>query len=121
MISDFTRQRVYRRSGKMCEAMVAVPGTTVWTRCGVSPVEVHHTLKQSRGGDVLDRVGEIYHLMALCHAHHRDAEGTEAYEGNLLIAGHVIWDNVWERPVYTGPDEYLLKTYPNPMLKGLIS
>lgn len=118
------RMEVYYRSHGRCEALVrvmtspldfrgmAVSSTDVWTRCYDMPVEVHHALKRSRGGDVLDRVGETYHLIALCHRHHRMAEGTAAYAGQMLIDGTVVWDHIRQVPVYTGSDEYLRSKYP---------
>mgnify|MGYP003329687016 CR=1 FL=1 len=110
-VSEFARVAVYHRSGKQCEAMIWVD--TVWTRCGISPVEVHHLLKRSQGGNALDEAGETYHLIALCNKHHKDAHtsGT-GYESEMMIAGEAIWDSLLDRPVYRGPDEVLSKKYP---------
>jgi hypothetical protein len=66
-------------------------------------------LKRSRGGALLDPY-EIYHLIALCHQHHRYAE-TSGDETGLLIDGYVITDSITGRPVYTGSDPYLSATY----------
>ena len=91
----------------MCEAMVALPRT--WTRCGKPMIEVHHALKRSRGGHLLDPY-DIYHLIALCHTHHRYVE-TSGDETGMLIDGYVITDSITGRPVYTGSDVYLTATY----------
>lgn len=109
MITDKARKTVHDRSDRMCEAMIRVGH--VWTRCGLQPVELHHLLTRARGGDALDRVGETYHLIALCHLCHRNADGGDAYLGDLLIEGYAAWDDQLNRPVYTGPDKYLSTTY----------
>jgi hypothetical protein len=83
--------------------MVQLP--RAWARCGRPVVEVHHMLKRSRGGHLLDKY-EIYHLIALCHQHHRWAE-TSGENVGLLIDGYVITDSIHGCPVYTGSDEYL--------------
>jgi hypothetical protein len=110
------RMEVYYRSHGRCEALIRVMAsrTEVWTRCYDMPVEVHHALTRGRGGDVLDRVGEVYHLIALCGNHHRLAhkEPDIAYRGGALIQGAVTWDHIRQVPVYTGPDEYLREKYP---------
>jgi len=66
-------------------------------------------LKRSRGGALLDPY-DIYHLIALCHQHHRYAE-TSGDETGLLIDGYVITDSISGRPVYTGSDVYLTAKY----------
>lgn len=81
----------------------------VWARCGRGPVEVHHALKRSRGGQLLDPYTD-YHLIALCHQHHRYAEVTGDDSG-LLIDGYVITDSQTGLPVYTGSDLYLTATF----------
>jgi len=68
-ISDKIRESVYKRASNQCEAMMWVD--TIWTRCGMRPLEVHHRLKRSQGGGTLDKAGEIYHLVGLCPIHHR--------------------------------------------------
>lgn len=83
--------------------MVALPRT--WTRCGKPIIEIHHALKRSRGGHLLDPY-DIYHLIALCHQHHRYAE-TSGHETGMLIDGYVITDSISGKPVYTGSDLYL--------------
>lgn len=109
------RAAVHDRSGGMCEAYLML-GDTVHTRCWVSPTEVHHALPRSRGGRWLDKAGETHHLVDLCHHHHREAEKErpDAYQKGLLISGYVTWDALLQRPVYTGPDTYLTKTYGDP-------
>lgn len=103
------REQVLARSNSMCEAMVLVRPFT-WTRCGQTPVEIHHVLTRGRGGRILDEVGETYHLMALCHYHHRAADGEDAYAGDLLIDGYVTREN--GRVVYHGSDPVLKEKYP---------
>ena len=110
-ISNKAREEIYKRSDKQCEAMVLVD--VIWTRFGISPVEIHHMLKRSQGGNTLDEVGETYHLIALCPAHHKHAHTTDkGYQEEVLILGDVIWDNIEHRPVYRGPDPTLSKRYP---------
>lgn len=115
VLKDESRSKVLLRSDRMCEAMIANAG--VWSRCWQAPVEVHHLLTRARGGALLDRVGEDYHLIALCHWHHTQSDGEQAYLTGLLISGTVSWHNREDRPLYTGPDEYLTAIYgehPNP-------
>lgn len=102
------RAEVIRRSYGMCEAMVRLP--RAYARCGKNVVEVHHMLKRSRGGHLLDPLGETYHLIALCHEHHRYAE-TSGDDSGLLIDGYVVTDSISGRPVYVGSDEYLREHY----------
>lgn len=106
------RQLVVNRSGERCEAMVRVwTGTTyLWTRCYRTPIEVHHRLTRARGGNLLDELGEIYHLIALCHAHHRnEADGQYAFESGLLLDGRMYYSGgvYW----YEGSDQYLKDNY----------
>ena len=100
------REAVRQRSGGRCEAMVRLP--RAWSRCGRTSVEMHHALKRSRGGAILDEHGEIYHLIDLCRAHHHYAETSGDYT-SLIIDGYVTTEN--GVPVYEGPDEYLRKKY----------
>jgi hypothetical protein len=120
MITKNARKFVLDRSGGMCEAEVQVPmgsasqyetNKVLWTRCGKSPVEVHHALTRGRGGGSLDLVEETYHLIALCPACHRSADGMDAYLGDLLIEGSVTWDPARRMPVYYGPDQFLTEKY----------
>ena len=67
-------------------------------------------LTRSRGGRVLDEVGETYHLIRLCHKHHAMSDGGAAYEAGLLIDGYAITEG--GRVVYYGTDEYLSNKYP---------
>jgi len=75
------------------------------------PIEVHHLLTRARGGTLLDRVGEDYHLIALCRDCHARCDGEDAYMNRLLIEGYVSWDKAHHMPVYLGPDEYLTEKY----------
>jgi hypothetical protein len=95
-----------------CEAMVQVY-TGAWTRCWDGPTERHHMLTRARGGRVLDAVGETYHLINLCHHHHRLSDGAVAYEAGLLIDGYAMREG--NRVVYYGTDDYLSAKYPKEM------
>lgn len=101
------RTKVITRSGGCCEAMVPLP--RAWARCGVSPIEDHHALTRARGGDILDALGEIHHHLALCARHHRTAHRALGRLAGLLIDGYVYREGV--HVVYSGPDEYLTRTY----------
>lgn len=117
---EMTPEKAVRyRSGGVCEAMVLVEGRSilgekayVWTRCGRTPVEVHHRLTRGRGGELLDELGETYHLLALCPGHHRDSDGKDAYAGGLLLAGSMIKNQFGV--YYEGPDPVLSQRYPKP-------
>lgn len=109
MITSHQRLEINYRSGGMCEGMVK--RGAIWTRCWQTPVEIHHLLTRARGGGVLDRVGEIYHLIALCTKHHQASDGQEAYLAGLLIDGSVSWDKSYRKPVYQGTDVYLKERY----------
>jgi hypothetical protein len=90
---------------------MVLTGYGKWTRCGVrNGVEVHHALTRGRGGRILDEEGECYHLIVLCQAHHRGADGEDAYEGDLLIDGYMTRER--GRAVYHGTDPYLSEKYP---------
>ena len=97
-----------------CEAMVAVTsasGRRGYVMCGETGAHLHHRLTRARGGLLLDQVGETYHQMRLCPIHHAYAhDNAGAIEGGLLLEGRVI-SGPDGRPVYTGPDEYLSRTY----------
>lgn len=82
---------------------------SIWTRCGVNVYEVHHALTRARGGAVLDQAGEYYHLIVLCHKHHRMADGDPDKLAGLLIDGYAITEN--GKPVYYGTDPYLRSKY----------
>jgi len=101
------RDKAMHRAGGRCEAEVEVNG--VWTRCFDNDVEVHHKLTRARGGTILDKAGEDYHLVVLCRKHHRQSDGIDAYVGGLLIDGYVVSIN--GRPKYYGQDEYLKEKY----------
>lgn len=100
------RAKVLERSGGFCEAMVALPRS--WARCGRSPVDDHHALPRSRGGSLLDEVGEMYHHIALCRFHHSQVD-EYGFDSGLLIAGYAYRDGT--RIVYQGPDEHLTRVY----------
>lgn len=89
--------------------MVKVRG--IYTRCGKFAEDVHHRLTRSRGGDVLDREGETYHLINLCHNHHMwvHANISEATRSGLYLLGQVFIDG--GRVLYLGPDQYLSQRY----------
>jgi len=106
-MSHQLRTIVRKRSGGMCEAMILV--NNVWTRCWDKPVEMHHLLPRSRGGRILDAVGEDYHLIDVCPKHHRESDTGEGFVGGLMISGYVVLNG--DRPVYTGPDEFLKEKY----------
>lgn len=93
-----------------CEAMVERRGRSY--RCPNLATDDHHMLFRSRGGDLLDRVGETYHRIMLCRrchdfTHNNNDRGPDA----LVIDGYVTWDKLRDVPVYEGPDPYLLEKY----------
>ena len=113
MISVLTRGEIYKRSYGRCEAIITV---MAWDReytgrCRNRATEIHHRLTKARGGDLLDKVGETYHLIHLCPSCHRASDGAQAYLDAMLIEGSVTWDKLYDRPMYVGPDEYLSKRY----------
>jgi hypothetical protein len=83
----------------------------MYTCCGQPDAHLHHKLTRARGGLLLDAVGETYHLMYLCPAHHSVAHDQPAFENGLLLRGSVISVPGSSVPLYTGPDEYLLEHY----------
>lgn len=109
MINGRQDRHVRERADGKCEAMLQLPNG-IWARCWKGPIEVHHMLTRARGGAILDRVGEIYHLIALCPDCHRASDGDMAYAGDLLIDGYVT-TNKEGRPVYHGSDSYLRSKY----------
>ena len=108
-MSTTSRERVFERSGGRCEVLVRVGD--VWTRCGRMASDVHHLLPRSRGGDVLDDEGEVYHLINLDRHHHNQIHGSpaDAYRTGLTIDGQVYIDGT--RVVYRGTDTYLSERY----------
>jgi hypothetical protein len=95
-----------------CEALVEIFNKkgTYWP-CGVEPADNHHRITRARGGKILDKAGETYHLMWLCREHHSYAhDNGDAIKGGLLLEGFVITHQDG-RPLYVGPDDYLTKTY----------
>lgn len=112
--TDKQKLVIYKRAGGRCEAEVWVPRGEVWTRCFRAGIQCHHGLTRARGGDLLDRVGETYHLFGLCPQHHDEAHsGAVGYEGGLMIEGYVILDSSTGEITYLGPDDYLLERYGN--------
>lgn len=79
-----------------------------WVRCGKSPVDDHHVLPRGRGGSILDELGEIYHHLALCRAHHTEVDNHGATSG-LIIEGYAYRDGAYV--VYVGPDPVLSHKY----------
>lgn len=100
-----------------CEAMIVVQREnywgkkTVYTPCGQGPAESHHRLTRARGGTILDKAGETYHLMYLCRKHHQMAEGGDALAGGLLLDGEVTTCTQCLKPKYVGSDQYLDRHY----------
>lgn len=113
--SEKQRLKVIGRCDGRCEAEVFVAvdatGMEVWTRCFRLGVEVHHMLTRARGGDLLDQIGEDYHLAGLCPRHHRDAHSAGGRSAGLLIDGSVNVDHATGLVFYTGPDAYLTEFY----------
>ena len=95
---------------RQCEAMILMD-SGVYTACGKTPVERHHRLTRARGGTILDKAGETYHLMDLCPTHHRMADGGDARLGGLLIDGYVTTCTQCGLPEYVGPDTYLTERF----------
>lgn len=113
-----SRDRVIDRSYGMCEAMVGLDNG-VWTRCFKGPVEVHHRLTRARGGAILDQLGEIHHLIALCPTHHRMADGAQAYNMGLLLDGYMVRDG--SAVYYEGSDSYLTARFGRKHVQGLVT
>lgn len=106
---DEARRRAYGR----CEALIWVSSATrgkVRARCGCKG-QVHHALTRSRGGDLLDRVGETRHLVCLCHQHHEWVHKNtgRAAQVGLYILGQAFLDGIYL--VYDGDNEYLSEKY----------
>lgn len=114
-----TRKEIKERSDNMCEAMKR-NNNGIYSRCWMYPIEIHHLLTKARGGDLLDKVDETYHLIALCKGCHAASDGGEAYAGGLLIEGYVTWNKIKNRPVYIGPDLYLTQQYPPERVKETV-
>lgn len=110
MITKKQYTQLYERSDGKCEAMVRNTNG-IYSRCWASPVEAHHLLTRARGGGILDRVGEVFHLIHVCGYHHRMSDGEEAYLGGMLIDGYVSFNKQTRRPVYIGSNEYLKEKY----------
>lgn len=110
-MDDRLRKMIIKRSAGICEMMIDYGNGLGAHRCGNPASEIHHMLTKARGGVALDKAYETYHLLHLCGPCHRASDGAEAYEGGFLIEGSAVWDSLSQRPVYTGPDEYLTKEY----------
>lgn len=95
-----------------CEALVKTT-TNRYVSCREEGTDLHHKLPRSRGGKVLDKCGEDYHLIHLCRAHHSwaHANPTGAMAGGLTIDGSVMTEN--GSIVYYGTDIYLSEKYPH--------
>jgi hypothetical protein len=104
--------RVQARAEGRCEAMVLPQRHHHYIRCPSWGHDVHHMLPRSRGGVILDRYGEIYHLVFLCRIHHEAAHGDrhEANVGQLFIDGSVL-TGPDGKPHYVGTDAVLLERY----------
>lgn len=105
MIQDLVRAR----ADNHCEALIKVRG--VFTRCGIYSEDVHHRLLRKRGGNALDSVGELYHLIALCRRHHN---WVHQHPEQATVSGLYIRGQAWvegNRVVYQGPDDYLTAHY----------
>lgn len=100
------RARVRARSRGQCEAVLE------GRRCTRQAEECHHALFRSRGGNILDRYGEIRHLQDLCKRHHDFAHTGGANGTMLVIPGRVLTDKLTRKPVYTGTDVELSRLYP---------
>lgn len=100
-----------------CEAMVSMEiprgryRQVMFVCCGKDNADLHHKLTRARGGIILDIAHETYHHIYLCREHHDMAHDEDtAYAHGLLIRGSVT-THLDGRPLYCGPDEYLLEHY----------
>lgn len=73
-------------------------------------MENHHRLTRARGGLILDKAGETYHLIDLCHIHHKAAHSPGGHETGLLLDGYVTTTERGD-PLYLGSDPYLSSKY----------
>lgn len=106
-MDELLAHRVRSRSLGMCEAMIKLP--RAWARCGRTDIQIHHRLTRARGGLLLDEVGEMYHLMALCWRHHNLAHDNEAFKNGLLLPGYALRFDT--KVLYQGEDPYLSEVY----------
>jgi hypothetical protein len=111
-VKEEVYQAVVTRSGETCEVEVELAGS-FWGRCTAAATDVHHMLPKSRGGRILDGIGETCHLIHLCREHHAQAHSRKDADG-LMIDGSVTWDKLRNRPVYKGTDPELMRRYPTP-------
>ena len=100
-------EAITTRSGWRCEAEVW-HGT--WLRCPMLATDVHHLLPKSRGGRILDEVGETSHLIHLCRECHAQAHSRKDAEG-MMIDGSVTWNKITSKPEYRGTDPTLTQRY----------
>ena len=103
---------------RRCEAMIGMglesSSKQSYAPCGVENANNHHRLPRGRGGKILDKAGETYHLMDLCAIHHKYAhESTDAFKGGLMLEGYVTTCPQCGLPRYVGPDVYLTQKYGN--------
>lgn len=103
-------EAITTRSGGRCEAEVFMSHPLGWIRCGEPATEVHHLLPKSRGGRILDEVGEMTHLIHLCKTDHMQAHARKDAEG-MMIDGSVTWNKISNRPEYRGTDPILTQRY----------
>lgn len=104
-------EAITTRSGGMCEAEVWAGPQFRWIRCSEPATEVHHLLPKSRGGRILDEVGETAHLIHLCKTDHMQAHARKDADG-MMIDGSVTWDKIQKQVRYHGTDPVLKKKYP---------
>lgn len=102
-------KRARKRADGQCE--VLIPHHYLWDRCPGFATDVHHMLPRSRGGALLDRAYEDYHLVVCCRHHHDmiHANPHDAEVRGLTIEGFVVPRG--RRPYYTGPDWFLRRKY----------
>ena len=104
-------KRARRRAEGQCEVLIQFGYQ--WNRCPGFADDVHHMLPRSRGGLILDKAHEEYHLVVLCRVHHQQIHENphDAEVRSLTIEGRVMTDKLTGRPRYIGPDRYLSRKY----------
>jgi hypothetical protein len=72
-------------------------------RCGGKAESVHHRLKKSRGGRLIE---DSFNLVPLCGSGTTGCHGEveRLNEAPWVVRGYVVTDKATGRPVYTGPD-----------------
>ena len=103
-------QKAHARADGQCEVMIS--NGYVWNRCVGYGTDVHHALPRSRGGMVLDKARESYHLIVCCRKHHDEAHANPeaSYLSGLTIDGYVVTDR-YGKPHYVGTEPYLKAKY----------